>query len=105
MQHLVFVRFFPKEGAAGDVKALLETMVVNSRTEPGCVIYDLYEAHDIEGQGGVFCLVERYKDDEALLAHRATDYYKVYRAAIVDLIDRPIEVNILHPIDSRSDPA
>ena len=105
MQHLVFVRFFPKKEAVGDVKALLENMVVNSRTEPGCAIYDLYEAHDIEGQGGVFCLVERYMDDEALLAHRATDYYKDYRAAIVDLIDRPIEVNILHPIDSRSEPA
>ena len=105
MQHLVFVRFTPKEGALDEVRALLENMVTNSRTEPGCLIYDLYEAHDIEGTGGVFCLVERYKDDEALLAHRATDYYKDYRAAIGDLLDQPIEVNILHPIDSRSEPA
>jgi len=102
MQHLVFVRFFPKPEASEEVKAILETMVVNSRTEPGCLIYDLYDAHDIEGKGGVFCLVERYADDEALLAHRATDYYKDYRARILDLLSGPIEVNILHPVDSRN---
>lgn len=102
MQYLVFVRFFPKPDASEKVRALLENMVVNSRTEPGCLIYDLYDAHDIEGKGGVFCLVERYADDDALLAHRATDYYKDYRARIVDLLERPIEVNILHPIDSRN---
>ena len=99
MQHLVFVRFFPREGSHAEVKALLENMVVNSRTEPGCLIYDLYEAHDIEGQGGVFCLVERYVDDNALLAHRAAEYYKNYRARIMDLVAKPLEVNILHPIE------
>ena len=102
MQHLVFVRFHPKEGAFDEAKSILENMVVNSRTEPGCRIYDLFEAHDIEGRGGVLCLVERYEDDDALLAHRATDYYKDYRARIMDLLAQPIEVNILHPIDSRS---
>jgi quinol monooxygenase YgiN len=100
MQNLVFVRFFPKEGAFDQVKAILETMVVNSRTEPGCLIYDLYEAKTPEGTGGILCLAERYKDDDALLAHRATDYYKEYRATIMDLLDAPIEVNILAPIDA-----
>lgn len=101
MQHLVFVRFFPKAGEFDRVKAILENMVVNTRTEPGCQVYDLYEAKNVEGQGGVFCLVERYADDDALLAHRATDYYKDYRGTIMDLLENPIEVNILHPIDAR----
>jgi quinol monooxygenase YgiN len=100
MQNLVFVRFFPKEGAFNQVKTILENMVINSRTEPGCLVYDLYEAQTPEGIGGVLCLVERYKDDEALLAHRAADYYKAYRATIMDLLDAPIEVNILSPIDA-----
>ena len=100
MQNLVFVRFFPKEGAFDRVKAILENMVINSRTEPGCLVYDLYEAKTPEGAGGVLCLVERYKDDDALLAHRAADYYKEYRATIMDLLRQPIEVNILAPIDA-----
>lgn len=100
MQNLVFVRFFPKPETFDRVKAILENMVVNTRTEPGCLVYDLYEALNAEGQGGVFCLVERYEDDEALLAHRAADYYKDYRATIMDLLEKPLEVNILHPIDA-----
>ncbi len=99
MQHLVFVRFHLKDGVFEEAKALLENMVINSRAEPGCLTYDLYEAYDIEGRGGILCLVERYKDDDALIAHRAADYYMAYRARIVDLISQPIEVNILHPID------
>ena len=101
MQNLVFVRFFPKEGAFDQARAILENMVVNSRTEPGCQIYDLFEATTPDGTGGVLCLVERYADDDALLAHRATDYYKDYRATIMDLLAQPIEVNILVPIDVR----
>ena len=101
MQNLVFVRFFPKADCVGRVRAILENMVVNSRTEPGCLVYDLYERKTPEGEGGVFCLVERYRDDDALLAHRAADYYKEYRATIMDLLAEPIEVNILEPIDAR----
>lgn len=102
MGNLVFVRFHLKDGAFDEAKAILENMVVNSRTEPGCLTYDLYDAHDIEGRSGILCLVERYKDDAALLAHRDTDYYRGYRARIVDLVSQPLEVNILYPIDSRS---
>lgn len=101
MQNLVFVRFHPKPESFPQVKSILQNMVVNSRNEPGCLIYDLYEAHDIEGKGGVLCLVERYKDDDALLAHRATKYYQDYRANIMELLSCPIEVNILDPIDVR----
>lgn len=102
MQHLVFVRFTPRPDTFAEVQAILENMVVNSRQEPGCLLYDLYDAHNIDGRAGVLCLVERYADDDALLAHRAADYYKDYRARIIDLLAIPIEVNILHPIDSHS---
>ena len=101
MQNLVFVKFFPKDGAFDTVKAILDNMVVNTRQEPGCLVYDLYEAKDPEGNGGVFGLVEKYKDDAALLAHREYQYYKDYRATIMDHLRAPIEVNILHPLDVR----
>lgn len=102
MSHPVFVRFFPKDGQFDTVKAILENMVVNSRTEPGCLLYDLYEARNAEGQGGILCLVEKYRDDAALLAHRDAQYYKDYRATVMDLLKQPPEVNILHAIDARS---
>jgi len=100
MSNLVFVRFFPKAGAEAKVQAILENMVVNTRTEPGCTLYNLYETNGASG-AKIFCLAERYEGDSALQAHRAADYYKEYRATIMDLLDDPIEVNILTAIDEN----
>jgi len=96
MQNLVFVRFFPKPQHVARVRELLEWMVVNTRAEPGCLVYNLYEGADPEK--AIFCLVERYRDDDALQAHRETDHYKAYRSEIMELLESPIEVNILKVI-------
>lgn len=98
MQNFVFVRFFAKVGSEEKVRAILQNMVVNTRQEPGCMLYNLYE---MSAEGAhIFCLTEQYQDDSALEAHRAADYYKEYRATIMDLLDAPIEVNILTPVDA-----
>ncbi len=98
MSNLVFVRFFPKTGAEEKVRKILQNMVVNTRTEPGCTLYNLYQTTGPSGNS-IFCLAERYTGDAGLQAHRDTDYYKDYRANIMDLLDAPIEVNILSAID------
>ncbi len=98
MQNFVFVRFFAKPGSEDKVKGILQNMVDNSRQEPGCMLYNLYEM-SAEGKH-IFCLAEQYRDDAALEAHRAGSYYKEYRATIMELLDGPIEVNILTPIDA-----
>ena len=99
MQNFVFVRFFPKAGAEQQVREILLNMVVNTRREPGCTLYNLYEMTGEDNQH-IFCLAEQYLDDDALLAHRAGQYYKDYRATIMDLLAAPIEVNIMTPVDA-----
>ena len=47
-----------------------------------------------------FHLFEVYKDSAALDFHRNTSHYKNYRSKIVDLLDKPIAVKILKPVDS-----
>jgi quinol monooxygenase YgiN len=47
----------------------------------------------------MFCLVERYADDASIQAHRETEHYKDYRARIMDLLERPIDVTLLEPLD------
>ena len=47
-----------------------------------------------------FQLFEIYKDSAALDFHRDTSHYKNYRSKIVDLLDKPIEVKVLEPVDS-----
>jgi quinol monooxygenase YgiN len=100
MSNLVFVVFRPKSGEESRVESILQNMVVNTRKEPGCQRYDFFDSNNTGRR--LFHLVERYADDAALAAHRAADYYKDYRARIMDLLEGPPEVAILNPLDVRS---
>jgi quinol monooxygenase YgiN len=101
MAALVFVCCFPKAGQEAPVESILRAMVVSTRKEPGCLRYDLYTSVTAPG-GTVFCLIEKYADDAAVGAHRETPHYKDYRAKIVDLLKRPIEVTILEALDAQT---
>ena len=92
----VFASFHPREGRASDLRSLLMWMVERTRAEPGCERYDLYEQHEA---GGALHLFERYRSQEALEAHRATDHYIEYRRQVEGLLDEPIGVIVLDPVD------
>ncbi len=98
-QNLVIVRFFPKAGSFEAAKAILAEMVTNTRREPGCLVYDLYETADPEGDGEILCLIEKYRDESAVSAHREAQYYKEYRANIMNHLRKPIEISILSDVD------
>lgn len=90
----VIASFTPKQDASREVRRILEGMIAPSRAEPGCERYELYE-----GEEG-FHLIERYRDGEALEAHRATEHYQDYRAAIMDHLDGGIAVIKMTPLDA-----
>jgi quinol monooxygenase YgiN len=100
MAGLVFVRFFPKAGQEAAVESILRGMIGKTRSEPGCQRYDFYRSA-LTPSGTMFCLVEKYADDAAIQAHRLTEHYKDYRARIMELLERPIEVTMLEPLDER----
>jgi quinol monooxygenase YgiN len=95
---IVFASFRPSEGQSHAVHDLLTWMVEHTRSEPGCERYDLYRA---QGTAGSFHLFERYSDDDALQAHRATDHYVEYRRRIVDMLEEPIEVLVLDGVSAE----
>jgi quinol monooxygenase YgiN len=92
----VVATFAAREGREQDVRELLTWMVAHTRKEPGCVRYDLYGER---GDARTFVLVESYQDADALEAHRATDHYVDYRRRIPDMLEEPIAVTVLEPID------
>jgi quinol monooxygenase YgiN len=100
MAAVVFVRFSPKPGQAARVQTILQGMVVATRQEPGCRRYDLFRAPGADSNGAFF-LVENYADEAAIQAHRDTAHYKEYRANIMELLERPPEVQILEPLDAK----
>jgi quinol monooxygenase YgiN len=84
-----------RPGRAGELRTLLDGMVVSSRAEPGNLQYDLWRDH---ADAGRFVLMELYADDAAVAAHRASPHFKNYLAKINDLAERtaivldPLEV-------------
>lgn len=92
----VFASFVPQDGQVDAVREILLGMRVATRQEPGCEQYDLFGA-ETDGRPS-FHLIERYTDADALQAHRDSDHYKAYRAAIPDLLDGPIGVVVLSEV-------
>jgi quinol monooxygenase YgiN len=93
----VFASFTPIAGRGQELHDLLAGMVEHTRAEPGCERYDLYRRSGDDG--GSFHLFERYRDDDALQSHRASDHYVEYRRKVVDLLDGGIDVLVLDALD------
>lgn len=94
----VFATFHPQAGKRDELVELLQNMIDNTRQEEGNQVYDLYSSGD-EGQS--LHLFERYRDQAALDAHRAADYYKAYRGRLPELLDGQVSVVVLNEIDAR----
>lgn len=89
----VLATFEPRPDAVDEVERVLRGMLEPTRAEPGNEIYDLYcSGTDADLR---FHLLERYDDGAALQAHRDTDHYKAYRAAIGDLLAADIGVVVM----------
>jgi len=57
------------------VVELLTSLAIQSRQEPGCVVY---VPHRVEGEPDTIVIYEQYTDRAALDAHRASEHYRRY---------------------------
>ncbi|MEX1134566.1 MAG: putative quinol monooxygenase [Acidimicrobiia bacterium] len=90
----VIATFVPEESRVSDFVDLMKSMVQSSRAEPGCLRYDFYE----DGEGRFFML-EDYRDEAAVKAHRESNHYREYRSKVADMLTEPITVAVLSPLD------
>ena len=97
---IVFASFYPKKEKNNEVKEIILNMITPTRAEEGNEIYNFYETKKDDNKNISFHLFEIYKDSAALDFHRSTSHYKNYRSKVADLLDKPIEVKVLTPIDS-----
>jgi quinol monooxygenase YgiN len=93
----VIATFTPLPGKEQEVGEVLRAMIAPTRAEPGNLRYELYRDMDLSA---VFVLIEMYKDQAAVEAHRAGEHYKAYRACIPELLSAPIKVQLLREIDA-----
>ena len=96
---IVFASFRPITGKQQALHELLSFMVEHTRAEPGCERYELYRRHGDDADEVTFHLFERYRNDEALQAHRDSGHYVEYRRRVTELLANPIEVLVLDGLD------
>ena len=83
---VTFVHVHVVEGGQGAFLAASRLNAENSRREPGVTRFDVLQ--EIEDPRR-FVLVEGYVSDDAVSAHRRTDHYAAWRAAVDDLMAEP----------------
>lgn len=83
-----------KQGTSRDFIAAAQDLVAASRTEAGCLSYELWKGEDELS----YSMVERYKDAEAAALHRKTDHYRTLGRKLGEYLDGKPEATILNDL-------
>lgn len=81
--NLLVVTLKIKPGTDAEFVATAQQLAAASRTEPGCLSYELWK----RGEELTYAMVERYVDAEAVQAHRKTDHYRSLGRKLGDYLD------------------
>jgi quinol monooxygenase YgiN len=79
------------EGGWESAKSALETMILASREEAGCIEY-AYSVDILDPQK--MRIIERWKDLDALKSHFAEPHMSVFRAALAELGPKDVQVRM-----------
>jgi quinol monooxygenase YgiN len=90
----VIARSVARKGKEDQLRALLQGMLVPTRDEQGCKSYELYESDST----GRFYFEETWESHAALDKHIATPHFRHLEQTIGELLEGPLEVNILKKI-------
>jgi len=87
----VIARWRPVDGALEQLMAILAELQPQSLAEPGCMAYEIYQGTD---PAPSILLVERYRDQAAIDAHRQSVHYQslVVERALPLLAERRVDL-------------
>ena len=85
----VIARHWARPETAAEVRRILLGLIKPSRSEPGCLKYELLENADDPTD---FTFVETFASEDALKMHAAAPYIAGLGPRLKDLIARPSEV-------------
>ena len=95
----VVARIMAKTGMEEQVRQGLLALVAPTRSETGCINYDLHQAND---EKGLFLFYENWTDRKALDEHLRTPHLQGFLKQADDLLAEPVEIRFLEMI---SEPA
>ena len=88
----VIAKFEAKPGSESKYKEELQKMVAPSRSETGCINYDVLQSND---NPAVMFTYENWTGKDALDAHMQTPYFKALGEISKDLLAKPMEIDLL----------
>jgi quinol monooxygenase YgiN len=92
----VIARSVARKGQENQVRKLLRGMLIPSRAESGCKLYDIYESNT----KGRFYFCELWESQTALDKHAASPHFKHLEQRLGELIQDSFEVNVLEKIQA-----
>jgi quinol monooxygenase YgiN len=90
----VIARSVARSGMENQLRELLRGMLVPTRAESGCRLYELYESN----RQGRFYFYELWESQAALDQHAASPHFKHLQQTVRELVREPLEVSILERI-------
>jgi quinol monooxygenase YgiN len=91
----VVARFKAGDGMEGRLGELLLTLIKPSRSDDGCINYDLHQSIK---DPTVFIFYENWLSKEHLDKHSATPHIQAFRSKATDLLAEPPELTLLEMI-------
>ncbi len=89
------VTWMAKVGHENEVAALFNKLTEQSRTEPGC---QMYQVHRHKTDPRRFFIYEQYKDDAALEAHRAAPHFLQFAKKELPKVADRVEGHLYEPL-------
>jgi len=86
----VLARIKAKEGKEADVLREIVSLIEPTRSEEGCINYDLHCSQD---DPALFCLYENWRCRLDLDEHLATPYLQAFLGKTPDLLAEPVEIS------------
>ena len=91
----VLAKIKAKDGLAGTVKQQAMALVAPTRSEAGCISYDLHQSTEDEN---LFMFYENWTSKKALDEHIQTPHLQAFIAKADELLDGPLDVTIWNKI-------
>lgn len=87
-----------KEGMENEVRGELLKLMVPTRSEPGCVVYDLYQSAD---RNALFMFYECWRSKKDLDEHLQKPYIKNFMEKAGKMLTEPVKVSLWEMLSEK----
>jgi quinol monooxygenase YgiN len=94
----LIARVIAKPGRESELRGLLRGMLVPSRAEAGCELYELYESTE----PGRFYFNEIWKSKDLLDRHMDTPSFRHLKATLPELLAEPLEMSFVRAVSEST---